>query len=48
MSGFRKLLNIPDSIIPFALIPIGWPDEDFVAKDSFRPDLIHHETWEAK
>ena len=48
MCGFRNLLNIPDNIIPFALIPIGWPDEDFVAKDSFRPDLIHHETWEAK
>ena len=45
MDGFRKLLTIPEHIIPFALIPVGWPDAAFEAKDRFRPELIHHEIW---
>ncbi len=45
MDGFRKLLTIPEHIIPFALIPMGWPDATFEAKDRFRPELIHREIW---
>ncbi len=45
MDGFRKLLTIPEHIIPFALIPMGWPDAAFEAKDRFRPELIHREIW---
>lgn len=45
MDGFRKLLAIPEHIIPFALVPIGWPDAPFEAKDRFRPEFIHRETW---
>lgn len=45
MNGFRNLFAIPEHIIPFALVPIGWPDGSFEAVDRFRPELIHAETW---
>jgi len=45
MNGFRNLFAIPEHIIPFALVPIGWPDGRFEAVDRFRPELVHAETW---
>jgi nitroreductase len=45
MSGARKLFNIPEDIIPFAIVPIGWPDVDFKPMDRFRPERIHQNSW---
>lgn len=45
MAGFRRLLAIPEQVIPFALIPVGWPKGGFQAADRFRPELIHREAW---
>ncbi len=45
IDGFRRLFDIPGHVIPFALIPVGWPDVAFEALDRFRPELIHRETW---
>jgi len=27
ITGFRKLLSIPEQVIPFAVVPIGHPEE---------------------
>ena len=44
--GCRELFMIPDHIIPFALIPIGWPKEkSFKEVDRFRPELIHRDVF---
>ena len=48
IDGFRKLFGIPEHIIPFSLIPLGWPDAAFEALDRFRPELVHDETWAGK
>lgn len=45
IDGMRKLFNIPKDIIPFAIVPVGWPDAGFKTKDRFNPARIHHETW---
>jgi len=45
MAGFRNLLAIPEHIVPFALIPVGWPTDAFQSVDRFKPELIHRETW---
>lgn len=45
IAGFRTLLHIPAHIVPFALIPIGWPTGNFEIKDRFNPDLVHAESW---
>lgn len=45
MAGFRELLAIPQSVFPFALIPLGWPMGEFARVQRFRPERIHQETW---
>jgi nitroreductase len=46
MAGLRGLLDIPEEIHPFALIPVGYPkdgQESFKAKDRYRAELVHRE-----
>jgi nitroreductase len=44
--GFRKLLGIPEHVIPFALIPIGHPAEQKpVRPDRYNEARIHHNIW---
>lgn len=45
MAGFRDLLAIPQSVYPFALIPVGWPASEFGRVQRVRPDRIHHDSW---
>lgn len=37
----RSILNIPDRLIPFNLIPIGYPEKGHVPMDKWHPDRIH-------
>jgi len=46
IEGFRSLFNIPEHIIPFALIPVGWPDGGFSSVNRSNPALVHRESWE--
>jgi len=45
VKGFRKQLNIPDDVTPFAFIPVGYPAEETVASDRFRKERVHYERW---
>ena len=45
IDDLRNRLNLPDHIIPFSLIPIGFPDETLDPRDTFREDRIHEQTW---
>jgi nitroreductase len=45
MDGFRELLNIPSDIIPFSLIPVGFPAEMKEPNDKFLPDRIRMNSW---
>lgn len=45
MDFVRKALNIPGSVIPLNVIPVGYPAGDDRAKDKFRPQNIHWEKW---
>lgn len=43
--NFRKLLNIPDGIIPFALIPLGYPAQEAGRVDRYKDERVHYERW---
>jgi nitroreductase len=45
VSGLRKLLCLPDHIVPLSLIPIGHPAENKPASERFDPARIHHDKW---
>lgn len=44
-AGIRKLLNLPDHIMPLNIIPLGYPVEKRMYQDRFNPAKIHNETW---
>jgi len=41
----RKLLNVPEHIVPFSLIPIGFPAEEKKAGDRFDSSRVHENRW---
>ncbi|MCL4207216.1 MAG: nitroreductase family protein [Pirellulaceae bacterium] len=41
----RRLLNIPEPVIPVAAIAVGWPAESPAPRTRYREDAVHHETW---
>jgi nitroreductase len=45
VEGLRKLLGIPDGIIPFAVVALGRPDEEKPPKNEFKRERIRHNTW---
>jgi len=42
----RKLVGIPERVIPLALVPVGHSDGEPMPKDKFRPEFIHRERWQ--
>ncbi len=45
MQGFVKLLNIPEKIIPFSLIPIGHTTQKSSKVDRYKKEKIHENKW---
>lgn len=43
--GIRKLLNLPEHIIPLNIIPLGYPVEKRAYQDRFNPAKVHYEKW---
>lgn len=45
MKPLADLLMLPDYIIPFSIISLGYPKEEVQPKDKFNPQRIHYEKW---
>jgi len=45
MDHARKVLNLPDHIMPLCVIPLGYPTGIEKPKDKFDPNNIHWENW---
>lgn len=43
-----ELLILPENIIPFSLISIGYPQGEVKPKEKFNPERIHWEKWAGK
>ena len=41
----KKLLNLPEHIVPISLISIGYPAEQKPRQDRYRADRIHYNQW---
>ena len=46
VEGLRTLLNVPERIIPFALIVVGYPAEQKEPKDEYKKERIRYNSWE--
>jgi len=45
IQGVRKILGIPENIVPLNFIPVGVPVGNEKPKDKFDPKQIHRNTW---
>ncbi|HUJ19038.1 MAG TPA: nitroreductase family protein [Nitrospirota bacterium] len=45
MANLRKLLRLPDAIMPFSLVPIGFPAEIRRGEDRYDASRVHWNEW---
>ena len=45
VTGVRKMLSIPENIVPFAIVSIGWPAEEKPPAKRYRADRVHYDGW---
>lgn len=45
MDMFSELYQLPENIVPFAMVTIGHPSENPAVKDKWAPEKIHHNYW---
>jgi nitroreductase len=45
MDGFRRLLELPENVVPHSLVALGYPAEHPPAEDRYRPDRVHLDRW---
>ena len=45
VTGLRKLLNIPEHVIPFSLISIGYPAEQKPRANRYNASRVHYNQW---
>lgn len=41
MVPVRTILNLPDNLIPFNLIPVGYPERENAPMDKWHPERVH-------
>lgn len=44
--GLQKILNLPQSVVPLSIIPVGYPAEQKEVPDRYNEKYIHYEYWE--
>lgn len=45
ISPLKELLNLPESVIPLSIIPVGYPDEQRQPEDRYNTARIHYDRW---
>lgn len=43
--GMKKLLNLPDNIVPHCVIPIGYPAHPYNPKGYYKKERVHYDKW---
>ena len=45
VTAFQQWLGLPDHVLPFALIPIGYPAEEPAQVERYDPKRVHMNGW---
>jgi nitroreductase len=45
MAEMRRILSIPEGIIPFAFLPIGYPAESKGRENRYKGERVHNNKW---
>lgn len=41
----KEVLGLPENVLPYAVIPVGYPAENPAPKDKWKPEKIHRNRW---
>ena len=41
----KKALGLPDTVVPYAIVPVGYPAGDEQPKDKWDPEKVHYGRW---
>jgi nitroreductase len=41
----RELFSLPENIVPYAVLPIGWPEKPLTAADRYDAAMVHENRW---
>lgn len=42
---FQKLLRVPEHVVPFCVVPVGYPAEEKAPEDRYSTGRVHHNQW---
>jgi len=45
MDPIKKALNLPETVVPYSVVPIGYPSGDNQPKDKWNPEKVHYGRW---
>ena len=45
MDPIRAALNLPASVVPYAVVPVGYPSSENSPKDKWDPTRVHYNQW---
>lgn len=45
VAGLRHLLQLPEHVVPFALVAVGYPAEEKPPAGRYDPGRVHRDTW---
>jgi nitroreductase len=45
MTGFIKLFNLPENVIPYSFTVVGYPEKESEKTDRFKKERIHYNKW---
>ncbi|MBR4505304.1 MAG: nitroreductase family protein [Bacteroidales bacterium] len=45
MDPIKKALQLPATVVPYAVVPIGYPNGDTKPKDKWDPARVHYNRW---
>ena len=41
----KKALGLPEEVVPYCVVAVGWPDAQYEPKDKWDPERIHYGKW---
>lgn len=45
MDAVRHILRLPDGVEPHAIVPLGWPLQEFKSQDRYKQERVHRNGW---
>ena len=45
MNEIRKVITLPEHVLPFSLLPVGFPGETKPPEDRYRSERVHEDRW---